>query len=164
MKYSLIQQFLYSKLQFLILDRHVKLQKSSSCLQLGNLKISIAGMVSALKRHHAYENVHIWGYTVGMLVPVFRHHAYKIERIYRHGDHFSAPSCLHSPYFPANTSSGQCWRPLMLPHPQYIIRQRFFRPMPATAHAASSVRYNPPKMSCARPSMSSAASISVQTP
>ena len=41
--------------------RHFELKIPPSCLWRGNSEISTAGMVSALKRQHAYGNVHIFG-------------------------------------------------------------------------------------------------------
>ena len=54
----------------------------------------IAGMVSALKRHHAYRNVYYQGGIIGTMPPILRYRAYKIDRNSRHDYHFSAPTCL----------------------------------------------------------------------
>ena len=59
-----------------------------------DLKKSTAGMVSALKCHHAYGNVHNQGQTVGTLTLILRHRAWKIDQNCSHDHQFPAPTCL----------------------------------------------------------------------
>ena len=79
--------------------RHGKLQNPSSCLQRWNSEISAAGMVSALKYHHAYGNVHNPGWTVGTMTLIFGQRAYKIDRNCRHDHLFTASTCLRSSFY-----------------------------------------------------------------